>query len=146
MKRGSQEEVDTETKPGRVNGELFLFLSHQFLSGCVAATWQLLPLTQPQRQAAENSQPVTVASSPGKSLQSSTPNLQFWLNPEIHPNRIYSKVWNLVSNWFLLQSSSMTNRNVPPPLRASQMCEGTVRLRDASALPDGAVYGQLPPK
>ncbi|GAA6079412.1 uncharacterized, partial [Tachysurus ichikawai] len=55
-------------------------------------------------------------------------------------------VWNLVSNWFLLHSSSMTNRNEPPPPRASQMCEGTVRSRDASALPGGAVYGQLPPK
>lgn len=58
----------------------------------------------------------------------------------------FLQVWNLVSNWFLLHSSSMTNRNVPPPLHASQMREGAVPLQDASALPGGTVYAQLPPK
>lgn len=50
--------------------ELFLFLSHQFLSGCAVATWQLLPLTPPQRQAAENSQPVNSPRLRGAELHS----------------------------------------------------------------------------
>lgn len=66
--------------------------------------------------------------------------------PSVSIISLFLQVWNSVSNWFLLHSSSMPNRNVPPPLLASQMCEGTVRLRDASALPGGAVYGQLSPK
>lgn len=66
--------------------------------------------------------------------------------PSLSIISLFLQVWNLVSNWFLLHSSSMTNQKVPTPLHASQMCEGTVLLGDASALPGGAVYGQLPPK